>query len=65
MLQIVMSPIEGGPAERAGIISGDELVSIDGKWIDNVAHCGRYMACFLLHDLDTLLCDLVNPCPLD
>jgi hypothetical protein len=27
----VLSPIEGGPAARAGIISGDELVQIDGN----------------------------------
>ncbi len=27
----MLSPIEGGPAARAGIISGDELVQIDGK----------------------------------
>lgn len=30
-LQVVLSPIEGGPAQRAGILSGDELVQIDGK----------------------------------
>lgn len=29
--QIVLSPIEGGPAQRAGILSGDELVQIDSK----------------------------------
>jgi carboxyl-terminal processing protease len=28
---VVLSPIEGGPAARAGIISGDEVVQIDGK----------------------------------
>ncbi|CAM6094186.1 unnamed protein product [Calypogeia fissa] len=28
---IVMSPIEGGPADRAGIIPGDELVQIDDQ----------------------------------
>ncbi|BFI30960.1 carboxyl-terminal processing protease [Marchantia polymorpha subsp. ruderalis] len=28
---IVMSPLDGGPAARAGIISGDELVYIDGE----------------------------------
>jgi carboxyl-terminal processing protease len=27
----VLSPIEGGPAARAGIISGDELVQIDDQ----------------------------------
>lgn len=30
-LQVVLSPIEGGPAQRAGILSGDELVQIDSK----------------------------------
>jgi len=30
-LEVVLSPIEGGPAQRAGILSGDELVQIDGK----------------------------------
>ncbi len=28
---IVLSPIEGSPAERAGIASGDVIVSVDGK----------------------------------
>jgi carboxyl-terminal processing protease len=28
---IVLSPIEGSPAERAGIVSGDAIVSVDGK----------------------------------
>ncbi|KAH8961621.1 hypothetical protein BDL97_05G058200 [Sphagnum fallax] len=28
---VVLSPIEGGPAARAGIISGDELVQIDDQ----------------------------------
>ena len=27
----VIAPIAGGPAERAGILSGDEIVAIDGK----------------------------------
>lgn len=30
-LEVVLSPIEGGPAQRAGILSGDELVQIDSK----------------------------------
>jgi carboxyl-terminal processing protease len=28
---IVLSPIEGAPAERAGIVSGDVIVSVDGR----------------------------------
>jgi len=28
---IVLAPIEGSPAERAGILSGDLIVSVDGK----------------------------------
>jgi carboxyl-terminal processing protease len=28
---IVLSPIEGAPAERAGIVSGDIIVSVDGR----------------------------------
>ncbi|HEY4016815.1 MAG TPA: S41 family peptidase [Polyangiaceae bacterium] len=28
---IVLSPIEGSPAERAGIVSGDVIISVDGK----------------------------------
>src|SRR5580658_9500746 len=28
---IVLAPIEGAPAERAGILSGDVIVSVDGK----------------------------------
>lgn len=31
--QVVLSPIQGGPAQRAGILTGDELVQIDGKHI--------------------------------
>ncbi|KAI5076124.1 hypothetical protein GOP47_0008189 [Adiantum capillus-veneris] len=27
----VLSPIKGGPADRAGVLSGDELVQIDGQ----------------------------------
>jgi len=28
---IVLAPIEGGPAERAGIVSGDVIISVDGR----------------------------------
>ena len=27
----VISPVEGGPAEKAGVLAGDRIVSIDGK----------------------------------
>lgn len=29
----MLSPIEGGPAQRAGIVTGDEILQIDGKKI--------------------------------
>lgn len=32
----IVSPIEGGPAERAGILPGDRIVTIDGKSTDGV-----------------------------
>src|ERR1700730_551174 len=28
---VVLSPIEGSPADRAGILAGDVIVSVDGK----------------------------------
>jgi carboxyl-terminal processing protease len=32
----VIAPIEGGPAERAGILPGDEIVAIDGQDARNI-----------------------------
>lgn len=47
MLQVVLSPIEGGPAARAGILSGDELVQIDGNLNDLSAPCSEALErCF-------------------
>lgn len=31
ILQVVLSCVEGSPADRAGVREGDELVEIDGK----------------------------------
>lgn len=31
LCQVVVSCVEGSPADRAGIQAGDELVEIDGK----------------------------------
>lgn len=39
-LQVVMSCVDGGPAARAGIHEGDELVEIDGKPLN------KYLAFF-------------------
>lgn len=33
---IIISPIDGMPAEQAGVKSGDEIVEVDGKKINNV-----------------------------
>ncbi len=33
---IVLAPIEGGPAERAGIVSGDLIVTVDGDSVRTV-----------------------------
>lgn len=33
MLQVVLSCVEGSPADRAGIHEGDEIIEIDGKYI--------------------------------
>ncbi|MBI3395634.1 MAG: S41 family peptidase [Spirochaetia bacterium] len=33
---IVIAPIEGGPADNAGILAGDRILSIDGKSTENV-----------------------------
>lgn len=43
MLQVVLSCVEGSPADRAGIHEGDEIIEIDGKFIyvhmDYVCEC--------------------------
>jgi len=36
-LLVVVAPIEGSPAERAGIKSGDAIIKIDGKFTKNVS----------------------------
>jgi membrane-associated protease RseP (regulator of RpoE activity) len=35
-LQVVLSPVEGGPAARAGIRKGDQLVKVDGLALSGV-----------------------------
>jgi hypothetical protein len=53
----VLSPIEGGPAARAGIISGDELVQIDGNEpLDILFHNGHVLKLWVVqHCFDYLM----------
>lgn len=46
-LQTVLSSIEGSPAARAGIHSGDELVEIDGKAPKILFFFSQDASCFL------------------
>lgn len=34
----VMSPLPGSPASRAGLLSGDTILEVDGKPLDDVSH---------------------------
>jgi carboxyl-terminal processing protease len=56
---VVLSPIEGGPAARAGIISGDELVQIDGNELLHILfHDGHVLKLWVVqHCFDYLTMD--------
>lgn len=38
---LVLAPIKGGPADRAGVLPGDELTSINGMSMEVRRGCGR------------------------
>ncbi len=38
---VVVAPLSGGPAEKAGLLSGDRIISVDGKAVAGVGFTNR------------------------